>query len=136
MTSYFDMPDSSLLTLVGRLDRDALGELFRRYGTTVLVAAGWTESSAAHAEQRTLDVFVDVWGRPEAYAGGTDPTRSHLVRAALRGATEDDARLAATRLAGLEGWTYHDVADVLARPRQHVALLIRAKLAALRGGAP
>jgi DNA-directed RNA polymerase specialized sigma24 family protein len=135
MTSYLDMPDASLLTLVGRLDRDALGALFHRYGTVVLVAAGWTETSAADAEQRTVDVFIDVWKRPAAYAGGAEPTRSHLIRAVLQGATEEGARLAAARLARLEGWTYHDVADVLARPRRQVALMLRDQLTAFRDDA-
>jgi len=40
MTSYLDLSDSALLTLVARLDGDGLGELFRRYATVVLVAAG------------------------------------------------------------------------------------------------
>lgn len=82
-----------------------------------------------------VDVFLDVWTRPAAYAGGADPTRSHLIRAALQGATEEGARLAATRLAGLGGWTYHDVAEAMARPRRQVALMLRDQLAALRDDA-
>ncbi len=132
MTSYLDIPDTALLTLVARLDRDALSEVFRRYATVVLVAAGWTEEAASEAERRTVDVFLDVWKRPEAYAPGVDSTRSHLIRSALRDATEQAVRLAGARLAGLEGWTYHDVAEVLARPARHVALLIQEQLDALR----
>lgn len=133
MTSYLDIPDTAVLTLIARRDPDALGELFRRYGTVVLTAAGWTEDRAADAEQRTVDVYLDVWERPEAYAPGVDSTRSHLIRAALRDATQEGVRLAAAQLAELEGWTYHDVAEVLARPSRHVAMLIREQLAALRG---
>jgi len=133
MTSYLDMSDAALLTSVGRLDRDALAELFRRYGTVVLVATGWTEATAAEAEQRTVNVFLDVWKRPMAYAPGVHSTRSHLVRAVLDGASQEAVGVAATRLARLEGWTYHDVAESLFRPSQQVALLIRGQLAALRG---
>lgn len=133
MTSYLDIPDTALLALVARLDRDALSELFHRYGTVVLVAAGWTEDRAAVAEQRAVDVFLDVWKRPEDYAPGVDSTRSQLIRAALRDTTPETVRLAAARLAELDGWTYHDVAEALARPGRDVALLIREQLAALHG---
>jgi len=129
-----DISDSALLALVARLDRDALSKLFHRYAAVVLVAAGWTEQNATDAEQRTVHVFLDVWKRPEAYTAGDDSTRSHLIRSALGDATEPEVRLAALRLAELEGWTYHDVAEVLARPTRHVAVLIREKLVALRGG--
>ncbi len=134
MTSYLDVNDSTLLTFIARRDRQALGELFRRYGTVVLVAAGWTEQRAAGAEQRTVDVFIDVWDRPEAYTPGADSTRSNLVRAALAEASAEAVRLAAVRLAELEGWTYLDVAEVLSRPSRHVALLIQEQLGALRDG--
>ena len=133
MTSYLDMSDSALLTSVGRLDHDALGELFRRYGTVVLVASGWTEVTAAEAEQRTVHVFLDVWKRPMAYAHGGHSSRSQLVRAALHGGSQAAVGLAAARLAKLEGWTYHDVAEALFRPSQQVALLLREQLSALRG---
>lgn len=132
MTSYLDHPDSALLTLVARRDSDALAELFRRYAIVVLVAGGWTEDNAADAEQRAVDVFLDAWNRPEAYMPRPEPTRYHLIRAALRDSPEDAVRLAAVRLAELEGWTYHDVAALLARPSQHIARLIREELAGLR----
>ena len=134
MASYIDIPDTALLTLVARLDRDALSEVFRRYATVVLVAVGWTEQAASEAERRTVDVFVDVRRRPEAYAPGVDTTRSLLIRSALRDAGEQAVRLAGVRLAKLEGWTYHDVAEVLARPAHLVALLIQDQLGALRHG--
>lgn len=130
--SYLDIPDTALLILVARLDKDALSELFRRYGTVALVAAGWTEDRAGDAERRVVDVFLDVWHRPEAFAPGVDSTRSHLIRAVLRDSSREDVRLAAIRLAELEGWTYHDVARVLARPGRAVALLIRDQLIARR----
>ncbi len=133
ITSYLDVSDAALLTSVGRLDHHAVGELFRRYGTVVLVASGWTEATAAEAEQRTVDVFLDVWKRPMAYAPGGHSTRSHLVRAALHGGSQAAVGLAAARLAKLEGWTYHDVAEALFRPSQQVALLLREQLFALRG---
>lgn len=133
MASYLDIPDAALLTLVARRDREALGELFRRYITVVLVAAGWTEETLTDAEQTAVEVFVDVWKRPETYAPGAASTRSHLIRAALRDATEQQVRLAAARLANLQGWTYHDVADVLVQPSQQVAALIRDQLAMLQG---
>ncbi len=133
MTSYLDVSDAALLTSVGRLDHDALGELFRRYGTVVLVASEWTEATAAEAEQRTVDVFLDVWKRPVAYAPAVHSTRSHLVRSALDGGSQAAVAIAAARLAKLEGWTYHDVAEALFRPSQQVALLLRAQLSALRG---
>ncbi len=132
MTRYLDASATSLLTSVARRDRDALGEFFRRYGTVVLVAAGWTQDNAAEAEQRTVEVFLDVWARPEAYTPGADSTRSLLVHAALGEASPEAVRVAAARLADLEGWTYHDVAEVLARPARHVARLIRDQLEVLR----
>jgi len=133
MTSYLDLSDSALLTLVARVDGHSLGELFRRYATVVLVAAGWSDHSAADAERRTVEVFLDVWARPGAYLPGAESTRAHLARAAMHGADEQAVRLRTARLAGLEGWTYHDVAEVLARPAQHVAAVIRDELIALRG---
>ena len=131
MTRYLDASDTTLLTSVARRDRDALGEFFRRYGTVALVAAGWTQDNAAEAEQRTVQVFLDVWARPEAYTPGADSTRSLLVHAALGDASPEAVRLAAARLAHLEGWTYHDVAETLARSARHVAWLIRDQLGEL-----
>ncbi len=119
-TMTHDISDSALLALVARLDRDALSKLFHRYATVVLVAAGWTEQNATDAEQRTVHVFLDVWKRPEAYTAGDDSTRSHLIRSALGDATEP------------EGWTYHDVAEVLARPHRQIALIIREQLNEMR----
>lgn len=133
MTSHLDMSDAMLLTLVGRFDADALGELFRRYGTVVLVAAGWTEETAVDAEQTAVDVFLDVWRRPTVYASGVVSTASHLVRATIGGETDDTVGPAAARLASLDGWTYHGVAEALSRPRGQVARLIREQLAVLRG---
>lgn len=130
----YDISDAALLALVARLDRDALSEFFRRYATVVLVAAGWTEQNAATAEHKTVQVFLDVWARPEAYAPGVTSTRHQLIRSALHDATEAEVRLAAVRLAERQGWTYHDVAEVLARPAHRVAMLIREQLGALRGG--
>lgn len=132
MTSHVDMSDAALLTLVGRLDPDALGELFRRYGTVVLAAAGWTEQTAVDAEQTAVDVFLDVWRRPAAYVPGVVSTASHLARAAIGGEADDAVRPAAARLANLDGWTYHDVAEALSRPRGQVARLIREQLAVVR----
>ena len=133
MTSYLDVSDAVLLISVGRLDHHALGELFRRYGIMVLVASGWSEATAAEAEQRTVDVFLDVWKRPMAYAPGGHSTRSHLVRAALHGGSQAAVGLATARLARLEGWTYHDVAEALFRPSHQVGSLLREQLSALRG---
>jgi DNA-directed RNA polymerase specialized sigma24 family protein len=132
MTSHFDLPDATLLILVARLDRDALAELFRRYCVVVLIAAGWTEQRKDDAERIAVDVFLDVWRRPEAYAAGLHSTRSRLIRAALRDAPDDCVPVATARLAELEGWTYHDVAEALARPSRHVARSLRKQLAALR----
>ena len=131
MTSYLDLSDAALLTLVGRRDRNALGELFRRYGIVVLVAADWSEANAADVERRAVEVFLDVWKRPEAYVIGSSPIRLNLVRAALTDIPPEAVGLPATRLAQLEGWTYHDVADALARPHRQVALLIREQLDAI-----
>jgi DNA-directed RNA polymerase specialized sigma24 family protein len=124
MTSYLDLSDTALLTRIARLDRLALSELFRRYGAVVLVAGGWTAQTAATAEARTVEVFLDLWERPGAYAPGAATVRTHLIRAALVGASEEAVRLATARLAALEGWTYHDVADVLARSARNVATAI------------
>lgn len=135
-TSYLDCSDSALLTLVARRDRDALGELFRRYGTVMLIALGWAEHDLVGAEEATVAVFLDLWQRPEAYMPGADSTRSHLLRVALADATEDSLGSAVARLAQLEGWTYHDVAESLARPSRHVASLIREQLHRLHDETP
>lgn len=126
------LPDAALLALVARHDGDALAELFRRYATVVVVAAGWNESNAATAERRTVDVFLDLWNRPGVYGAAVASTRSYLIRAAMHGATEEAIGIAAAQLAALEGWTYHDVAHVLARPAHQVALVIREQLCALQ----
>jgi hypothetical protein len=117
-----------------RLDRDVLGELPRRYATAVLIAADWTEQSVTDAEQRTVHAFFCLCKRPEAYTPGTDSTGSHLLGSALHVAAEPAVRPLAVRLAELEGRTYHDVAEVLARPNRHVAVVIREQVGALRDG--
>ena len=131
MTSYLDLSDTELLTRIARLDRIALSELFRRYATVVLIAAGWTQQAAGPAEARAVEVFLDLWERPAIYAPDAVPVRVHLIRAALAGASEEAVRVATARLAALEGWTYHDVAHVLARPARNVATIIRDQLGAL-----
>ena len=98
MTSHLDLSDTSLLTRVARRDRLALSELFRRYGMVVLIATGWTPRSANTAEARTVEVFLDVWERPDAYAPGATPVRAYLVREALVGTSAEAVRLATTRL--------------------------------------
>jgi hypothetical protein len=98
----------------------------------VLIAAGWTKQSVIDAEQRTVHAFFFLGKGPKAYTPGADSTRSHLLGSALHAAAS--WRLLAVRLAELEGRTYHDVAEVLARPNRHVAVVIREQVGALRDG--
>lgn len=75
-----------------------------------------------------------------SWANGPRPTPlglttgSHLLGSALHAAAEPTVRPLAVPLAELKGRTYHDVAEVLARPNRHVAVVIREQVGALRDG--
>ena len=82
--------------------------------------------------EETVNAFFFLCKRPEAYTPGADSTRSHLLGSAWHAAAS--WRLLAVRLAELEGRLYHHVAEVLARPNRHVAVVIREQVGALRDG--
>jgi RNA polymerase sigma-70 factor (ECF subfamily) len=60
--------DETLIQLIVRLQEDALGELYDRYGRLVYSVALNTLSDPSRAEEVTQDVFVKVWEKARTYS--------------------------------------------------------------------
>ncbi len=70
--------DTELLEAVGRLEVDALGELYRRHGAAVLVLAPQLLGGAG-AEDVTQEIFLYVWDHPDELLGMDGGLRSALL---------------------------------------------------------
>ena len=130
------LSDAQLLRAVGRLEVDALGELYRRHGAGVFVLAHQL-LGPARAEEATQDIFLYVWDHPDELLGMAGGLRSvlldqlrirHLsfVEPAENRRLTDDER-AALELA-VEGLGYREAAIRLGRPSAEVDSLLRSAL--------
>ena len=132
--------DSQLLQAVGRLEVDALGELYRRHGAGVFVRAHQL-LGAAKAEEATQDIFLYVWDHPDELLSMERGLRSVLLdqlrirhlafvdqadNPAESHRLTDDER-AALELA-LEGLGYGEAANRLGVPSTDVDRLLRSAL--------
>ena len=131
--------DAELLQAVGRLDVDALGELFRRHGAAVFVLA-YQLLGATRAEEVTQEIFLYVWDHPDELLTMETGLRAVLLDqlrlrhlASLEGADNpenprltDDER-AALELA-LKGLGYREAALRLGLPASVVDGLLRTAL--------
>ena len=132
--------DTELLRAVGRLEVDALGELYRRHGAGVFVLAHQL-LGAARAEEATQDIFLYVWDHPDELLNMERGLRSVLLdqlrirhlafveqgdNPAENHCLTDDER-AALELA-LEGLGYREAAKRLGLPSTVVDRLLRSAL--------
>jgi RNA polymerase sigma-70 factor (ECF subfamily) len=66
--NYQGLHDLELLELVGEKDREALAELYDRYGRRVFALAARMLNDSVSSEEVTQDVFMSVWRRGGTYA--------------------------------------------------------------------
>jgi RNA polymerase sigma-70 factor (ECF subfamily) len=64
---YTRLDDETLLSLIARVNENALGELYDRYSRLVFSVALNVLSDPARAEEVTQDVFVRVWENARTY---------------------------------------------------------------------
>lgn len=64
---YSQLADEELLRSIARADKDALGELYDRYGGLVFSIALKSVSHQETAEEITQDVFLRVWNNAGSY---------------------------------------------------------------------
>lgn len=132
--------DAQLLEAVGRLEVDALGELYRRHGAGVFVFA-YQLLGPARAEDATQDIFLYVWDHPDELLGMERSLRSvlldqlrirHLAFLDPADSQAEDRRLTDDERAALElaveGLGYRDAATRLGRPSTEVDGLLRSAL--------
>lgn len=74
--------DDVLVAAVGRRDRDALGEVYRRYGGAVWWIANRVCRRAEVAEEVCQAVFAELWARPEGFDRSQGALRTRLVAVA------------------------------------------------------
>ena len=125
---------------VGRVEVDALSELYRRHGASAFALAHQL-LGPARAEEATQDIFLYVWDHPDELLSTDGGLRSvlldqlrlrHLVSLDGADGPDDERRLtdgerAALELA-LEGIGYREVATRLGLPSTVVDRLIRSAL--------
>lgn len=80
--------DTSLAIAVGRLDQDALHELFRRHGGAVFGVARRVLRDRSLAQDVVQDVFVRFWNEPERFDPDLGSVRAFLVTKAHARAVE------------------------------------------------
>lgn len=74
--------DDVLVAAVGRRDRDALGEVYRRYGGAVWWIANRVCRRAEVAEEVCQAVFAELWARPQRFDRSQGALRTRLVAVA------------------------------------------------------
>lgn len=132
--------DAELLEAVGRLEVDALGEVFRRHGAAVFVLAHQL-LGARRAEEATHDVFLHVWDHPDELRNKEGNLRSallnqlrrrHVVSLDQSDRGDDDQPLTDEERAvlelALEGLGYMEAASRLGLPSTVVDNLLRTAL--------
>ncbi len=138
--------DAELLQAVGRLEVDALGELFRRHGAAIFVFAHQL-LGAAGAEEATQDVFLYLWDHSDDLLATEGRLRAALLDqlrvrhlALLDGAHSPnqtsrltDEERAVLELA-LEGLGYREAASRLGLPARVVDGLLRTALSKVYEG--
>lgn len=83
-----ELSDTALAVGVGRLDTDALRELYRRYGAAVFGVAKRVLRDRSLAEDVVQDVFTRFWNEPERFDPDLGSVRAFLVTKAHARAVE------------------------------------------------
>jgi RNA polymerase sigma-70 factor (ECF subfamily) len=68
MPNYQEISDLELLDCISSKDRDALAELYDRYGRRVFALAARILNDPNSSEEVTQDVFLSVWRRGSSYS--------------------------------------------------------------------
>lgn len=106
-----ELSDTALAVAVGRLDTDALRELYRRYGAAVFGIAKRVLRDRSLAEDVVQDVFTRFWNEPERFDPDLGSLRAFLVTKAHARAVEI-VRSEEARRARQEHTARHDAASV------------------------
>jgi RNA polymerase sigma-70 factor (ECF subfamily) len=72
-------PDDALVAAVGGRSREALAEIYRRYGGAVWSVARHVCGRAELATEVCQAVFTDLWAHPDGFDPGAGVLRSWLV---------------------------------------------------------
>ncbi len=76
---FADASDAALVLRVGRYNREALAEIYRRHGGAVFGLARRLVSDQARAEEITQEVFLRLWNSPEKFDPARGALRSYLL---------------------------------------------------------
>jgi RNA polymerase sigma-70 factor (ECF subfamily) len=106
-----ELSDTALAVAVGRLEPDALRELYRRYGAAVFGIAKRVLRDRSLAEDVVQDVFTRFWNEPERFDPDLGTLRAFLVTKAHARAVEI-VRGEEARRARQERSARHDAAGV------------------------
>lgn len=79
MTSLDETGDAALVVAVGRYNRDALAELYRRHGGAVFGLARRVLADEALSEEIVQEVFLALWRQPERFDADRGSLRAYLL---------------------------------------------------------
>lgn len=79
MTSLDETGDAALVVAVGRYNRDALAELYRRHGGAVFGLARRVLGDQSLAEEVVQEIFLLLWRQPERFDPDRGSMRSYLL---------------------------------------------------------
>lgn len=74
-----DVSDAALVVAIGRWDRDAFAEVYRRHSGAVYSLACRTLSDRHTAEEVVQEVFLRLWERPERFEAERGTLRTYLM---------------------------------------------------------
>ncbi|MGC8481777.1 MAG: RNA polymerase sigma factor [Acidimicrobiales bacterium] len=79
MVEYETLGDVTLILAVARFDQDALNEIYRRYGGSVIALATRLIGSRAMAEDVAQEVFLRLWHEPLRFRPERGSLRAFLL---------------------------------------------------------
>jgi RNA polymerase sigma-70 factor (ECF subfamily) len=96
VTRIEDTSDAALVVAVGRYNRDALAEIYRRHAGAVFGLARRVLVEQSLAEEVVQEVFLALWRRPERFDPDRGSLRSYLL-AVAHGRSVDLVRAESSR---------------------------------------
>lgn len=79
VTSFEEAGDAALVVAVGRYNREALAELYRRHGGAVFGLARRVLGDQSLAEEVVQEIFLTLWRQPERFDPDRGTLRSYLL---------------------------------------------------------